>query len=86
MVLVAIEHNGVGEREVGDDPSEDSWVDEHYQLDFHAQFRIGDHWTIFTQLYNLTDEPYRRYYGSSDQPLQEEYYSWWGLLGVKFRL
>jgi TonB-dependent receptor len=71
---------------IGDDPSEDEWVDEHTQLDFQAEFRIGQRWSVFTQLYNLTDEPYRRFIGSSDQPLQEEYYSWWGLLGVKFRL
>jgi TonB-dependent receptor len=71
---------------VADDPSEDEWVDEHAQLDFQAQFRIGDRWSIFTQFYNLTDEPYRRFVGDPDTPLQEEYYSWWGLLGVKFRL
>jgi TonB-dependent receptor len=72
--------------EVGGDPSEDEWVDDRTQLDFQAQFRIGDRWSIFTQLYNLTDEAYRRYVGNPDQPLQQEYYSWWGLLGVKFRL
>jgi TonB-dependent receptor len=72
--------------EVGGDPDEDEWVDEHNQLDFQAQFRLGDSWSIYAQVYNLTDEPYRRYLGQPDQPLQEEYYSWWGLLGVKFRL
>jgi TonB-dependent receptor len=72
--------------EVGGDPSEDEWVADHNQLDFQAQFRLGDTWIIYAQIYNLTDEPYRRFLGSSDQPLQEEYYSWWGLLGVKFRL
>ncbi len=71
---------------VGDDASEDEWVDEHTQLDFQAVFRLGSQWSIFAQVYNLTDEPYRRYVGSSDLPLQEEYYSWWGLLGVKFNL
>jgi TonB-dependent receptor len=72
--------------EVGDDPSEDIWVDQHNQLDFQAIFRLGERWSIYTQFYNLTDEPYRRYIGNSDQPLQEEYYSWWAILGAKFRL
>ena len=72
--------------EVGDDPSEDIWVDQHNQLDFQAIFRLGERWSIYTQFYTLTDEPYRRYIGSSDQPLQEEYYSWWAILGAKFRL
>ncbi|HSL18304.1 MAG TPA: TonB-dependent receptor [Methylomirabilota bacterium] len=71
---------------VGDDASEDEWVDERSQLDFQAQFRVTPRWSVFAQLYNLTDEPYRRYVGTVDQPLQEEYYSWWGLLGVKFNL
>jgi TonB-dependent receptor len=72
--------------EVGGDPGEDEWVDEHSQLDFQAQFRLSGQFTIYAQVYNLTDEPYRRYLGTADQPLQEEYYSWWGLLGVKFSL
>jgi TonB-dependent receptor len=71
---------------VGDDASEDEWVDERSQLDFQAQFRVTSRWSVFAQVYNLTDEPYRRYIGNPDQPLQEEYYSWWGLLGVKFNL
>jgi TonB-dependent receptor len=74
------------EEVVAEVQQEDEWVDEHSQLDFQAQFRITDQFTIYAQFYNLTDEPYRRYFGTADQPLQEEYYSWWGLLGVKFRL
>jgi TonB-dependent receptor len=74
------------EEVVAEVQQDDEWVDEHAQLDFQAQFRINDSWTIFTQIYNLTDEPYRRYFGQPDRPLQEEYYSWWGLLGVKFNL
>ena len=61
-------------------------MDSHSQLDFQAQFRISPRFSIYAQVYNLTDEPYRRYLGSPDQPLQEEHYSWWGLLGVKFNL
>jgi TonB-dependent receptor len=74
------------EEVVAEVQQDDEWVDEHEQLDFQAQFRITDQFTIYAQVYNLTDEPYRRYYGQPGQPLQEEYYSWWGLLGLKFRL
>jgi hypothetical protein len=31
-----------------------------------------------------TDEPLRFYIGSSDRPVQEEYYSWWGILGIRY--
>jgi TonB-dependent receptor len=84
--ILSYNYQGEWIEEVGGDPEEDEWVDEHSQLDFQAQFRIGDSWSIFAQVYNLTDEPYRRYLGNPDQPLQEEYYSWWGLVGVKFNL
>jgi TonB-dependent receptor len=82
--VLTYNYQGEWIEEVAGDPSEDEWVDEHSQLDFQVQFRITDKWAIYGQVYNLTDEPYRRYLGSPDQPLQEEYYSWWGLLGVKF--
>ena len=72
--------------EVGGDAGEDEWVDERSQLDFQAQIRLSQQLSVYAQVYNLTDEVYRRYLGTADQPLQEEYYSWWGLLGVKFRL
>ncbi|MCU0234664.1 MAG: TonB-dependent receptor [Thermoanaerobaculales bacterium] len=71
---------------VGGDAGEDEWVDERSQLDVQAQVRLTDQLSVFAQVYNLTDEGYRRYVGTADQPLQEEYYSWWGLLGLKFRL
>jgi TonB-dependent receptor len=74
------------EEVVAEVQQEDEWVDEHSQIDFQAQFRITDQFTIYAQIYNLTDEPYRRYLSTPDQALQEEYYSWWGLLGVKFQL
>jgi hypothetical protein len=53
------------------------------QLDFSASQRITSKLRIFVELINLTDEPYRVYEGSSDRPVQEEYYSWWGTIGVK---
>jgi len=38
------------------------------------------------ELINLTDEPYRVFEGTEDRPRQEEYYGWWGTLGVRFDL
>jgi hypothetical protein len=38
------------------------------------------------ELVNLTNEPFRRYLGTSNRPVQEEYYSWWGMLGLKWSL
>jgi TonB-dependent receptor len=72
--------------EVAEESAEDLWLDEQLQLDASATFRFDDRWSLSLQLNNLTDEPYRVYEGVSNRPIQEEYYGWWGTLGVKFDL
>jgi TonB-dependent receptor len=72
--------------EVGEDDASDVYVDDHTQLDFSASYALRNNLSINLELLNLTDEPLRRYVGSSNRPLQEEYYSWWGTLGVKWSL
>ncbi|MGN6187183.1 MAG: TonB-dependent receptor [Thermoanaerobaculia bacterium] len=72
--------------EVGEDAASDIYVDDHTQLDFSASYSLRSNLSINLELLNLTDEPFRRCIGSSDRPVQEEYYSWWGTLGVKWSL
>jgi TonB-dependent receptor len=72
--------------EIGEDPEEDLYLDEQLQLDFSATFRFSEMWSLSLNLNNLTDEPYRVYEGSPDRPIQEEIYSWWGTIGLKFDL
>lgn len=71
---------------VGGSPEEDVYYDDHYQLDFSASQRLTDRLRLTLELINLTDEPLRYYEGSSDRPIQEEHYSWWGTLGLKWSL
>ena len=71
---------------MGGEPASDLFVDDHQQLDFSASQRVTSKLRIFLELINLTDEPYRVYEGSVDRPIQEEYYSWWGTIGVKVNL
>ena len=80
---IALNYNGSSLFEVGEDPATDQYVDDHMQLDFSAQQRLGKTVSIYLEAVNLTDEPYRVYEGTSDRPLQEEYYMWWGTIGVK---
>jgi TonB-dependent receptor len=68
---------------VGGEPEEDEWIDEHTQLDFSLRQRLNDRWSMFLNLINLGDEPYRVYEGVADRPRQEEYYSWWGTFGFR---
>ena len=55
-------------------------------FDLSAAQRIAGRWQIFLEMVNLTDEPYIVYQGDRSQPIQQEYYSWWGHLGIKYSL
>jgi TonB-dependent receptor len=72
--------------EVGGDPDEDMWVDDHFQIDFTARQDITKKINIFFEFINIGDEPYRVYEGTTDRTRQEEYYSWWAVLGLRFNL
>lgn len=72
--------------EIGDEPAADLYIDEQLQLDVSGTFRLDERFSISLSLNNLTDEPYRVYEGVQDRPIQEEYYSWWGTLGLKLDL
>ena len=78
--------NGKSILEVGGEAAEDIWVDDHEQLDFLGRVQLSRKISLVLELINLTDEPYRVYEGTPDRPIQEEYYSWWGILGLRFDL
>ena len=80
---IALSHHSEYLDEVGDEAAEDVWVDEHFQVDFSAAYTLSDAVSLHLALINLNDEPFRVYEGTSDRPIQEEFYSWWGTLGLK---
>jgi TonB-dependent receptor len=69
--------------EIGDEPAEDIWVDDHFQVDMTASYR-RDNWRVFLELVNLNDEPLVLYEGTEATPIQFEEYSFWGRLGFKY--
>jgi TonB-dependent receptor len=83
---VSLNYHGKYIAEVGESPDEDVFYDDHMQLDLAASVQLGKSLRLYLQLNNLTDEPLRYYVGTSDRPIQEEYYSWWGTLGVRYTL
>jgi TonB-dependent receptor len=72
--------------ELGDDESQDLYIDAHGQLDFKASYDFNDQWTAFVQFQNLTDEPLRYFSGDRSRMAENEIYSWNALAGfsVKF--
>ncbi len=79
-------YNGKNLDEVGDEPAEDIWVDDHSQLDFLFRIQVGKKWGINLEFINITDEPFTAYEGTVDRIRQQEYYGWWATLGVRFDL
>ena len=81
---VSLNYHGKYISEVGGEAAEDVYYDDHLQLDLAASVQVASTVRVVVELNNLTDEPLRYYEGSPERPIQEEYYSWWGTLGVRF--
>lgn len=69
--------------EVGSDPSEDVFYDNHTQLDVNLSQRLTRSIRVYADFLNLTNAPLRYYIGTTTRPIQEEYYRWWAMFGVK---
>jgi TonB-dependent receptor len=81
---ISVNYHGKFIDEAGETAADDIYYDNHVQLDLSvSQGIFGDKAQIFFQALNLTNEPLRYYIGTEDRVLQEEYYSWWAMFGVK---
>jgi len=72
--------------EVGGSPEEDLWVDNHFQIDFTARQQLSPKFGIYLEVVNIGDEPFTIYEGVNDRIRQQEFYGWWGTVGVRFNL
>lgn len=72
--------------EYGEDEDSDLFVNKHLQLDFSASYKVASSFSVFLELVNLTNEPYRTFMGVEDRPYQLEYYKQWGRLGIRYSL
>jgi TonB-dependent receptor len=79
-------YNGKKLIEVGGDPEEDIWVDNHGQLDFMFRVQASRKFSIIFEVINITDEPFTAYENTPDRIRQQEFYDWWATLGVRFDL
>lgn len=70
--------------EVGETAAEDIYYDDREQVDFIASYTMKNGLRLSLEVINLTDEPLRFYEGVENRPIQEEYYSWTGRLGVSY--
>lgn len=74
--------------ELGSNPDEDRYIDEHTQMDFSAAIDVSSNVEAFVKLANINDEPFVAYQpGPAGKRLQQyEEYSWTGKFGIKVKL
>lgn len=72
--------------QLGADPDLDEYYDESLRLDFTANYQISPYVNVFTDVINITNTPLRFYLGSEEIIKQQEFYSWWGRVGLRIRL
>lgn len=83
-IRVSSNFNGEYLSELGDDASEDIYVNDRVQVDATAMFTISPKFRVFAEFLNITNQPFEVYQGSETQFIQREFYSFWSRVGVKF--
>lgn len=84
LLRVSLNHRSSYLDTIGSGPSTDLFVDTHTQFDLTSNYKITRNLTVFAEVLNLTDEPYRSYYGVSFRNRKTEYYRWSANTGVRF--
>ncbi len=72
--------------ELGEDPDgfEDRYVDDFFQVDFYGSVQVYKGLSVFVEVNNLTNEPFRAYWGGSNRLSQYEEYGVSGAVGAKW--
>jgi hypothetical protein len=68
---------------VGGSKLDDVYYDNHKQLDVNVSQRLTKNVRVYADALNLMNSPLRYYIGTTDRPIQAEYYRWWAMFGVK---
>ena len=63
---------------------EDEIIDARWQWDVTADYKINKHTKIYVEILNITDEPFKAYYGDHIGLRQIETYGWRTNVGLKY--
>ena len=80
-----VNYNGSYVMSLGASKDEDVIRDSRVQLDMNTSYRINKRFTVYMEMLNLTNAPQSDYYGNKSHVYQQEYYSWWSRLGLKYQ-
>ncbi len=81
---VSLNYNGSALFAPSTDPNLDRFIDERYQLDANASYKLNDHLTIFAEFVNLLDDPTVLYQSNRSQVIDYEIYGWSTRIGLNF--
>jgi TonB-dependent receptor len=69
---------------VGNDRTGDVYNAARTSMDFSASYQFPENWTIYFYAKNLLDTPHTFYQGTTDRPIQREFYGLTYLVGARF--
>lgn len=72
--------------ELGQEKTFDTYYAHQWRLDFLSEYHITKYTSGFVQINNINNSPLMMYLGNRDYLKQQEYYSSWGRLGVRFNI
>ncbi|RYZ55546.1 MAG: TonB-dependent receptor, partial [Sphingobacteriales bacterium] len=78
--------NGAGMIVAHQDNDYDIYIGKSLTLDASFSYKIGKYFSVFAEVNNLTNTPYKMYRGREERPVKTEYYSIRGLTGIRFAL
>ncbi|MEL6483550.1 MAG: TonB-dependent receptor, partial [Bacteroidota bacterium] len=81
----SLNYNGRSLLSFSDDPEQDFFLEERYQLDINASQKINDNLTIFAEFVNLTNEPNLEFQSVRSQVTNYEIYDWSARFGINFK-
>lgn len=86
FVRAALNFNGSYLSEVGPSAAYDLYVQNRMQFDGSLGYTIKKKYRVFTELMNLTNQPFEAYMGTDNTVVQREFYGFWMRAGLKFDL
>jgi outer membrane receptor protein involved in Fe transport len=81
-----LNYNGSFITALSDDPFQDIFTDERYQLDINTSYRFNKKLTVFAEFVNLTNQKRVEYQFTRNNPTNIESYGWSARFGLNFKL
>lgn len=72
--------------ELGIKPTWDIYYERNLHLDFNLNYNLTKQFQFYLTAVNLTNTPLKHYLGDSSRVKKQEFYSWWGRIGVRLNI